>query len=240
VNRDTNAARPARRDLPRGNRREATADPGGHAGGHGEDADARDVRKLILDATELLLAARPFESLSVADILGAANVSRGSFYFYFANKHAVLAELVRRAVGSAREAAGTWTGDASDAPGTALRQGTAEGTRLWRAHGPVLRAIVENWQSDPALTQLWTETMDGFTTIAAERIRADRAAGSALDRGDDPQALAAILCWMNERAWYLAAIGHPGFTGDDAQLTHALTEIWQAAIYGAPAGRAGT
>lgn len=45
---------------------------------------------------------------------------------------------------------------------------------------------------------------------------------------------------MNARAWYLAAIGHPGFTGDDTQLTHALTEVWQAAIYGAPAGRAGT
>ena len=240
MNRDTNAARPARRDLPRASRREATAAPGGQAGGHSEDADARDVRKLILDATELLLAARRFESLSVADILDAASVSRGSFYFYFANKHAVLAELVRRAVGSAREAADTWTGDASGAPGTALRRGTAEGTRLWRAHGPVLRAIVENWQSDPALTQLWTETMDGFTAIAAERIRADRAAGSAPDRGDDPQALAAILCWMNERAWYLAAIGHPGFTDDDTQLTDALTEIWQAAIYGAPAGRAGT
>ena len=217
----------------------ASADPGGQAGGDSEDADARDVRKLILDATERLLAARRFESLSVADILDAAGVSRGSFYFYFANKHAVLAELVRCAVGSAREAAGTWTGDASGAPGAALRRGTAEGTRLWRAHGPVLRAIVENWQSDPALAQLWTETMDGFTTIAAERIRADRAAGSAPDRGDDPQALAAILCWMNERAWYLAAIGHPGFT-DDTQVTHTLTEIWQAAIYGAPAGRAGT
>jgi hypothetical protein len=43
---------------------------------------------------------------------------------------------------------------------------------------------------------------------------------------------------MNERAWYLAAIGHPGFT-DEALLGDALTEVWQAAIYGTPAGSTG-
>ncbi|MBO0786458.1 MAG: TetR/AcrR family transcriptional regulator, partial [Actinobacteria bacterium] len=182
--------------------------------------------------TERLLADARFESLSVAGILAAAGVSRGSFYFYFANKHAVLAELVRRAVGSAHEAAGGWAADASGAPGTALRRGTADGTRLWREHAPVLRAIVENWQSDPALARLWAETMDGFTAVATERILADRAAGRAPGREDDPRLLAAALCWMNERAWYLAAIGHPAFTGE-AGLAHALTDIWEAAIYGA-------
>src|SRR5438477_7602258 len=145
--------------------------------GRARPADGRDVRGLILDATERLLAGRRFESLSVADILKAAAVSRGSFYFYFPNKHAVLAELVRRAVGGAREAAGVWTGDESDTPGAALRQGTREGARLWRAHAPVLRAIVENWQSDPVLAGLWAEIMDGFATVATARIVADRAAG---------------------------------------------------------------
>lgn len=223
MDRDSNAARPARRDRPQADR-DAAAD--------------RDVRGLILDATERLLEARRFESLSVADILHAAGVSRGSFYFYFANKHAVLAELVRRAVGGAREAASTWADDASGAPGEALRRGTAEGTRLWREHAPVLRAIVENWQADPALTQLWAETMDGFAAVATERILADRGGGPAAP-DDGLRTLAAILCWMNERAWYLAAIGQPGFT-DEARLTHALTEIWQAAVYGTPAPPAGS
>jgi TetR/AcrR family transcriptional regulator, ethionamide resistance regulator len=215
------AARPARRDLPR-------TDPP-------TPADSRDVRARILDAAERVLAGRRFESLSVADILDAAGVSRGSFYFYFANKHAVLAELVRRAVASAREAAGTWAGDESGAPGSALRRGTREGSRLWREHAPVLQAIVENWQSDPALAALWTQTMDGFTAVAAERIQADRAAGLALDRGDDPWVLASVLCWMSERAWYLAAIGHAGFTDQDG-LADTLTEVWQASIYGTPDG----
>ncbi|HEX7994747.1 MAG TPA: hypothetical protein VF506_12560, partial [Streptosporangiaceae bacterium] len=105
--------------------------------------------------------------------------------------------------------------------------------RLWREHGPVLRAIVENWRSDAALAALWTSVIDGFTAIAAERIQADRAAGLAPERDDDPRVLASVLCWMNERAWYLAATGHAGFT-DEAVLTDALTEVWQAAIYGSP------
>lgn len=212
-------ARPPRRDLPR-------TDPG-------SPADSHDVPARILGATEQLLTRRRFESLSVADILDAAGVSRGSFYFYFANKHAVLAELVRRAVGSAHEAAATWAAGESGVPGAALRQGTREGSRLWREHAPVLRAIVENWHSDPALAALWTEMMSGFTAVAAERIQADRAAGLAPDRGADPRVLASVLCWMSERAWYLAAIGHPGFT-DEARLADALTEVWQAAIYGTP------
>lgn len=231
MNGDSNTARPARRDQPRPDDRRAAGVRDGQTDDHGGDAPARDVRQLILDATEHLLAGRRFESLSVADILNAAGVARGSFYFYFPNKHAVLAELVRRAVGSAHEAAGTWADGTSGAPGAALSQGTAEGTALWREHAPVLRAIVENWQSDAALTQLWTETIDSFTRVAADRILADRAAGSAPDRGDDPRALAAILCWMNERAWYLAAIGHPAFT-DETQLTRALAKVWQATIYG--------
>jgi hypothetical protein len=80
--------------------------------------------------------------------------------------------------------------------------------------------------------------MEGFTMVAAERIQGGRAAGLAPGRDDDPRVLASVLCWMNERAWYLAAIGHPGFT-DEALLSGALTEVWQAAIYGTRAGSPG-
>ena len=140
MSRDSSPAWPARRDRPPGDQQPGGQQPGGQQPGRqGEDAGVRDVRELILDATERLLATRRFESLSVADILNAADVARGSFYFYFANKHAVLAELVRRAVGGAHEAAGVWTDDSSGVPGAALSRGTAEGTRLWREHAAVLR-----------------------------------------------------------------------------------------------------
>ena len=55
------------------------------------------LRERILDALRELLRERTFDTLSVAEIITAAGVSRASFYFYFAGKQAVLAELVRRA-----------------------------------------------------------------------------------------------------------------------------------------------
>jgi TetR/AcrR family transcriptional regulator, ethionamide resistance regulator len=43
--------------------------------------------------------------------------------------------------------------------------------------------------------------------------------------------LGAAPCWLSERAYYLAAVGHAPF--DDEQiLVDALTEIWFSVSYG--------
>ena len=89
------------------------------------------MREAILTATRRLLDERRFDELSVADILTAADVARGSFYFYFASKQEVLAELTRRAVALGHEAAEPWFGDPAD-PREAVRHGIREGARLWR------------------------------------------------------------------------------------------------------------
>jgi TetR/AcrR family transcriptional regulator, ethionamide resistance regulator len=190
----------------------------------------RDLRRAILDATERLLVDHRFDQLTVADILGAAKVSRASFYFYFPSKHAVLAELVRTVVEQALEVAQPWL-EHDDSPRATLRQGTLAGARLWRAHAPVLRAIVENWRSDPALAELWSEMMERFTAAATQRIQHDRRAGRAPAKEVDARVLAAALTWLGERAYYLAAIAHAPFD-DEQALVEALTEIWVSTIYG--------
>lgn len=48
----------------------------------------------ILEATEMLLRAQPFEAISVRDIVAAANTSIGAFYSRFRNKEALLPVLV--------------------------------------------------------------------------------------------------------------------------------------------------
>src|SRR5690242_4496475 len=77
-------------------------------GAQGSAATTADPRGRILTATRQLLDARRFDTLSVADILAEASVSRASFYFYFASKQEVLAELVRAAVQEGQEAAEPW------------------------------------------------------------------------------------------------------------------------------------
>ena len=49
--------------------------------------------------------------------------------------------------------AGPWLANPPDKT-AALRQGNEAGARLWRTNGPILRAIVENWQSKPRLYYL--------------------------------------------------------------------------------------
>ncbi|MES9540686.1 MULTISPECIES: TetR/AcrR family transcriptional regulator [unclassified Actinomadura] len=190
------------------------------------------TREQILSATRELLRERRFDSLSVADVLTAAGVSRASFYFYFPNKQAVLAELVRRAVAQGRQAADPWTGGRQD-PITALRAGTREGARLWRDNAGVLTAIVENWASDADLRALWLEQMDLFTEAAVTRIRSDPQAMERL-AGMNVRAIAASLTWHGERLYYLAAAGIPPFDDEDT-LVDVLTNAWTTTLYGRPA-----
>ncbi|NUP47137.1 MAG: TetR/AcrR family transcriptional regulator [Catenulispora sp.] len=192
--------------------------------------DDGEVREAILAATRRLLDARRFAELSVADILAEARVARGSFYFYFASKHQVLAELIRRAVARGQEAAEPWLASPDD-PRATVRHGIREGAKLWRREAPLLRAIVENWRGDAELSDLWLELMGGFTAATAERITADRATGGhAPVPGVDDATLAATLTWLGERVYYLAAIGVEPFT-DEEVLVEVLTHIWMSTLY---------
>jgi AcrR family transcriptional regulator len=190
------------------------------------------LRERILDALRGRLRERTFDTLSVAEIITAAGVSRASFYFYFASKQAVLAELVRRAVGAGHEAAQPWV-RAEAGPRETLRAGIDAGAGLWLANAAVLRAIVESWASDPQLRELWLAQMATFTDAAITRIEADRRADPAVEArldGVDIPALAASLTWAGERLYYLAACAVPPFD-DRAVLVDTLTHLWVSALY---------
>jgi AcrR family transcriptional regulator len=233
------------------------------------ESAAPQLRESILTATADLLATTAFGDLSVQDILTAAGISRGSFYFYFDSKHDVLAELVRRAVAGGHAAAEPWlaeshsdesrsdesgatasrqdesrlgesrlggsrsrAGPASEPPDkiAALRAGIRAGAHLWRANGPILRAIVENWRTDPRLTALWLEQMQTFTDATVEQIRSDPEAMKQLSNLDI-YTVASTLTWLGERIYYLAALGTPPFDDEDA-LVETLLRIWSSTVYG--------
>lgn len=180
-------------------------------------------------ATARLLADRDFSDLAVSDILTAAGVSRGSFYFYFDSKHDVLGELVRRAVTQGHAAAAPWLASPAD-PADALRAGITAGAELWQASAPILRAIVENWRTDPRLTTLWLEQMQSFTDAAVAQITADPDAVRRLS-GQDIPALAGALTWLGERLYYLAATNTPPFD-NQRTLISTLLRIWTSTLYG--------
>jgi TetR/AcrR family transcriptional regulator, ethionamide resistance regulator len=190
-----------------------------------------EVREAILVASRALLEEKRYDEITVADILAAAGVARGSFYFYFEGKADVLAELVTRAIGVGHEAATSWLGhEEAESLEAATRRSIADGAHLWRAQAPVLRAIVENWRTSPKLTDLWLTMMNGFTASTVQRIEADRASGVSTG-GVDAESLAATLTWLGERLYYLAALGVPPFD-DEEKLVDALTHVWMTSLYG--------
>jgi AcrR family transcriptional regulator len=185
----------------------------------------------VLTATRDLLGQHRFESISVADIIADAGVSRASFYFYFPSKQAVLAELVRRAVNEGQRAAHPWT-DGQQDPLEALRSGIEAGAALWKENAGVLTAIVENWGTDEQLRELWLQQMQTFTDAAVARIQSDPGVLRHLN-GLDVRAVAASLTWLGERLYYLAAANVPPFTDRDI-LIDTLTHAWIRTLYGDP------
>lgn len=206
-----------------------TGQPARRQQGRRATAPGSDLREAILAATAGLLGERNFSDLAVGDILTAAGVSRGSFYFYFDSKHDVLAELVRRAVAQGHSAAAPWLASPAD-PAAALRAGITAGAELWRSSAPVLRAVVENWRTDPRLAALWLEQVQTFTDATIAQLSADPRVLGRLS-GPDIRALASALTWLGERLYYLAATDTQPFDDQDT-LVNTLLRIWTSTLYG--------
>src|SRR5262245_47575905 len=62
----------------------------------------RRSRDRLLNAGQKLVAARPFDALSVADIARAANCSVGTFYLLFRNKDAFFSALIAQYLAEGR------------------------------------------------------------------------------------------------------------------------------------------
>lgn len=197
----------------------------------GRVSRGREVDSSILDAAEGLLADRPLAELTVADIIEAAGVSRGSFYFYFESKEAVVAALLARIVEEIHAASLPWFERGDTPPDRALKEAVAGSLSLWRRHAAVLRSAVESWQTDADIRALWTGVLERFMRAAAVQIASDREAGVAAP-GPPPEALAGALVAMNERCFYLALLG--ALPGSDEELAEVLTAIWLSAVYGSP------
>jgi AcrR family transcriptional regulator len=190
----------------------------------------REIARTVLAAAERLLAERPLEELTVADLIEAAGISRASFYFYFESKNAVATALLEQTVDQLDETARPWLERSDRSPEEAIRIAIRDSLALWRRHAPVLRAAVESWQSVPEIRELWGGVVGRFTEAAAKQIERERRAGLAPADGPDAEVLAGALIAMNERCFYFAIVG--AGPGSDEKLIDTLASIWLAAVYG--------
>src|SRR5438876_5694031 len=103
-----------------------------------------EAESAIFGATERLLAEVPLHDISVADIIAEAQISRGTFYFYFSSKFAVVTGLLSRVMDeiydTVRPFVERQTSESPEAPQVALRRSLEATVEVWAAHRATLRA----------------------------------------------------------------------------------------------------
>jgi AcrR family transcriptional regulator len=196
------------------------------------DASGQPIVEDIYAATERLLDRESFADVSVAQVLTEANVSRASFYFYFASKFSVLCGLLGRAMDDIFETVQPFLSRSADEqPADALERSIRAVTRAWGQHRAVLRATNHHWHSEAELRELWLGVVERFLSAGAEEIERERAAGMIVS--DLPsRVLAATLFWGTERVLYIAGMGvEPGLPDEEAAIGP-LVALWEGTLYG--------
>jgi TetR/AcrR family transcriptional regulator, ethionamide resistance regulator len=195
------------------------------------DTDGRPADQ-IFAATLRLMGRKTFNDISVADILAESNVSRTTFYFYFASKFSVLSGLLEQAMGDLFETVQPFVSrPEDDSPEEALERSIRAVTTAWHRHRAVLQEVAHHWHSDPGLHELWLQIVERFVSAGAEEIERERAAGK-ITATDSGRTLAAMLFWGTERVLYMAGLGVEPTLQDEEAAIGPLVAMWHGTLYG--------
>jgi AcrR family transcriptional regulator len=187
------------------------------------------IEAAVLQAMEELLAeGATYATLSVERIAKRAGISRTAFYFYFADKRELLMRLASKLSDELYHEADAWWSGAGDGP-QQLTTALGKIAALYRAHGPLVRAIVEISTYDEVVGPFWRTLVERFVSASAQRIASEIDVGRA-DATLNPEATAFALVWMVERVLY-EMLAQDGPVPDD-ELVRALARIWIATVYG--------
>lgn len=185
------------------------------------------IEAAVLQAMEDLLGeGATYATLSVERIAKRAGISRTAFYFYFADKRELLMRLASKLSDELYREADTWWSGAGGGP-EQLTAALGKIAVLYRAHGPLVCAIVELSTYDEVVGPFWRALVGRFVQASAERIGAEVEAGSS---DSPPEATAFALVWMTERTLHQMLVQDGGIS--DEELVRALAGVWVATVYG--------
>ncbi len=189
------------------------------------------VQASVLQATEDLLGeGSSFAELGIERIATRAGISRTAFYFYFKDKKELLKHLTEEISTQLYEQADIWFSGEGD-PVEEMHTALERIGRIYRAHGPLLRAIVEASAYEPEVAAFWRTLTDRFVDAAATRMDRAQAEGAP---PIPSRAAAFALAWMTERTFYEQLVQDEPFELEE--LVDALVEIWLRAVHGARPG----
>lgn len=210
-----------------------------------ERADAQSqrdrTRTAILDAAEARL--RPgdgLSSLNVNEIAEAAGVARPTFYTYFEDRHALMLAMAERRTNAMigivvpviehERPTRAMVGDA-----------IAEVVELWRAHAPVLTAVIKLAERDERLGSYWTWFTSEIARVIATlfELRRSELYPDVEPTGGDPAMTAYSLVHMAEGS-LVNLLGESGSIDDGRAIAEAITEIVWSTASAPPPGQDGS
>jgi AcrR family transcriptional regulator len=147
----------------------------------------RERKQQLVDQAAILFEERGYDDTRVVDICAGAGVAKGLFYWYFENKEALFAELVR----SMRLRLRTAQGEAMDPDASALlriRQGTEASVRFMARHRAYF-ALLEVEQRSNSLAAVLREGTEIHAADTARLVKEAQAEGD-IPEDRDPQLLA--------------------------------------------------
>jgi AcrR family transcriptional regulator len=147
----------------------------------------RERKQQLVDQAAILFEERGYDDTRVVDICAGAGVAKGLFYWYFENKEALFAELVR----SMRLRLRTAQGEAMDPDARALlriRQGTEASVRFMAQHRAYF-ALLEVEQRSNSLAAVLREGTEIHASDTARLVKEAQAEGD-IPEDRDAQLLA--------------------------------------------------
>jgi AcrR family transcriptional regulator len=189
-------------------------------------------RQEILDAIARLLQDSSLDALRITEILKAAKVARGTFYFYYASKEDAFAALLDQIYARLVPAFEQLFDDPETRRPQTLNKALAEWLTFAAPEAAVLRTAIEEWPRNEAIREVHLAAQRRMSAAVRKALDADRRGGTAV-AGVASGTLASALIWTMERAWYEAPTAtSPDGGVDMAAVTEALAATITAAMYG--------
>lgn len=135
----------------------------------------RERRNQLLDIAARLFAERGYHPTSVADIVEAASVGKGVFYWYFESKEALFTEILREANFSLRRRQQAYIGIEPD-PIRRLELGIAASMHWYREHRHVFN-LFQFAATEPAFASVLRESQENALNDAMRHIKEAMAQG---------------------------------------------------------------
>jgi AcrR family transcriptional regulator len=194
-------------------------------------ASAGAFRQEILDALGRLLRESTLNDLRIAQILKAAKVSRGTFYFYYASKEDAFAALLDQVYARAVPAFEAMLADPAQRRPPRLRESIARWLSFSDGDAAVVRTAIEEWPRHAGIREIHLGAQRRLSGAVTKVLEAEhKSVGASL--GVPEATLGSALIWTLERAWYEAGTDadSPGALAD---VNSALAATIESAIYGA-------